>query len=265
MSKKNDHVESTALTVIPAGDFTALAQEAQELRELVDEFFADGLNEGDLHTVKIPGAGGKNWDLPGDESARSFIGVVLGIQNTRTYYPEAFSGTGQPPVCNSRDGVTGQGLPGGICSVCPHAHWGSGKNGVGTACGERKILYVLRPEDVLPIRLALPATSFRNLRRYNLALLNKRMRVSGVATEFGLTQVQSKSGITYSQATFAVAGTLNPETAARAKAYAMLLAASLSGKPIQEDMTETAARRPDLNEDDVPFDWNEGPSAKQTA
>lgn len=249
----------TTLAVISEESYMALRDEADELHSLIEEYLSDGLTEDDLHIVKIPGGGGRAWDLPGDVSAPSFVGVILGIQSTRAYFPDEFSGASQPPLCSSRDGITGAGQPGGVCAPCPFSQWGSGKNGMGSACGQRKILYVLRPEEVLPIRVALPVTSFRNLRRYQLDLLNQRARLSGVATEFSLIQVQSKGGIKYSQAFCRMAGALDPETAQRAKAYAALLTASLSGKALSaDDVAAPAPRRPDLDESDLPFDWEEG-------
>jgi hypothetical protein len=250
----------TALAVIPAETYSALAQETQELRELVDEFFADGLSADDLHLIRIPTGGGKTWELPGEEQHPTFLGVILAIQNTRAYWPEAFSGGGSPTACSSRDGITGVGNPGGVCQECPLAKWGSGRSGIGTACTPRKILYVLRPEDTLPVRLALPVTSFKPLREYQMLLFNRRRRPSTVATAFGLERTTNKSGIAYSKATFTLTGQLSPETADRAAAYASLLRSSLATVPTED--AATAAGNPALDEDDIPgFDWVEGKNA----
>jgi hypothetical protein len=137
------------------------------------------------------------------------------------------------------------------------ARWGSARNSRGQACSARKILYVLRPDDVLPVRLQIPATSFTNLRRYQMELLNKRMRQSEAATTFGLTKTKNKSGIEYSQATFAFACALSAEMAARAKTYAALINASLSGKVIEDE--HVAGGNPELDESDVGFSWEKGP------
>src|SRR5436190_7928237 len=174
----------TSLAVVPLEEYQALQNETDELQDLVSEYLSDGLSADDLHLVRIPAGGGQSWDLPGNESARSFTGVILGIQNSRLYYKEKFTSGGLPPECSSRDGVTGVGIPGGLCVACPMSQWGSASVGKGQACSQRKTLYVLRPDDVLPVRLQLPATSFKNLRKFEMELLNKRMRRSAAAVSF---------------------------------------------------------------------------------
>lgn len=248
--------ESTALALVSTDHFVAFNDETNELIiELIREFFADGLGEDDLHTVKIPTGGGQSWDLPGDQSARTFTSIIVGEQMTRSYWPEPFSGTGQPSACSSKDGLMGVGDPGGPCSMCSYSQWGSGRNGIGQACQQRKILYILSPEDTLPMRLILPATSFGNLRKFYRDLLNKRVSRSGVVCEFGLMKTQNKTGITYSQATFKISDLLDKETAMRGKAYASVLARAMGhGTPI--DAEPKAPPRHDLDEDDIPdFDF----------
>ena len=255
MAKKiQDDPARAQLAVVSTEQFVALRQEAAELQELVEEFFKDGLSENDLPLIKIPAGGGRSWELSESENAPTFTGCILGIQNTRAYWAEAFTGAGTPAACSSRDGVTGVGEPGGTCARCPLGEWGSGRGGVGTACLPRKIVYVLRPEEVLPVRLALPVTSFVNLRKYQVALLNRRVRPSAVSTLFGLTSAQSKTGIKYSQATFTVAGALDAETAGRARAYAALLTASL-GQTKVENQAEEPPAAAEIDDEDVPVSW----------
>jgi hypothetical protein len=257
MKQKNNGEGETALTTITTEQFVALQQEATELQELVEEFFTDGLVENDLELIKIPSGGGRAWDLPKGLSAPTFDGVLLGIQNSRAYWPNTYSGGGTPADCSSRDGITGRGRPGGECKWCELSQWGSGRNGVGTACNPRKTLYILRPVDSLPVRLSLPVTSFTPLRKYQVSLLNQRVRPSAVATRFGLAVAQSKSNIKYSQATFAVAGALDPETALRAKAYAGILASALGGSAKSTAVEEPAPT--EIEEDDIPSTWEKNP------
>lgn len=222
---------TTALATIDLSSYLALREEAEELRELVDEYLEDGLSENDLHLIKIPAGGGMAWELPGDTTASTFDGVILAVQNTRAYFPQAFTGGANPPACSSRDGKTGVGLPGGSCLTCEKAIWGSGKEHFGTACGERKIVYILMPGETLPVRLSLPVTSFKILRKYQVSLLNKRYPSHGVVTQFGLEKAKSQSGITYSVLKLSQVTPISGDMADRAKAYATMLKSALFHQP----------------------------------
>lgn len=225
--KKAASVEkTTALTVASTPGYLALEYRPHDLREMLNDCLEGGLQESDLEQIKIPTGGGIQWELPtaaGGEMVATFDGVIVGIQSTRTYWPESFTGASVPPSCTSRDGKTGVGDPGGECDYCPMMQWGSGKNGTGTACSERKRVYILRPEGLLPMILNLPATSITNLRKYQVSLISQRTHPNVVVTRFGLFRTKSKAGIQYSQATFIAISPLPAEQVPLAKAYAKMI------------------------------------------
>lgn len=270
---ENGQPTTSALVPVDVGEnYMALQCEAHELASMIDEYLEGGLQEGDLEQIKIPTGGGLQWELPsaaGGEMANTFDGVIVGVQTTRTYWSEAFSGTGVPPDCISRDGKTGIGSPGGECETCEKNHWGSGKNNMGTACQERKRVYILRPEGFLPVILNLPITSIKNLRKYQIRLLSQHTPVNVVVTRFGLERNKSQGGILYSQVTCTSIGPLPETLAPLAKAYAKTIQAAIGIQP--EIHTKTATETwpkaeadvgdgPDnIPESDPPF----GPFAKE--
>jgi len=264
--------ESTALTLPAAPSFAAFADDPEYTRELVSEYFSDGIAADDLQTIKIPGAGGKSWDLPGDKSERTFTGIILAAHPFRLYWPEEFGvGGKQRPSCQSQDGIIGVGNPGGECRICPMAEWGTGKNGRGTACPPKHALYILLPDSTLPTRMDLPVMSLKSLRKYARDLLDHRVRESSAITQFGLSSAVSEDGITYSQATFTHVGTLDPEEAREAKAYALMLEEALgiqkkqrlprqlssNGEYKQLTQVSTVPPRSDLDEDELPDDFRQ--------
>lgn len=247
MAKSKD--ESHDLAVVSTEQYLALREEADELRALVDEYLEDGLSEQDLHLIKIPTGGGLQWELPNEQMASTFDGVILAIQQTRAYFPDEYSGGNSPPTCSSRDGKVGIGRPGGECALCSMAQWGSGRTGIGSACKERKILYILFPGETLPVRLSLPVTSFKHLRKYHIGLLNKRLPQHGVVTRFSLERIKSRSGISYSMIKLAQVGPIPAEMAERAKSYATTLKTALF-PTAPETSTATHAT---VMDDDVPW------------
>jgi hypothetical protein len=259
-SKKSQDSPQTeaALTPVAIGEnYIALSYDPTELGNLIDDYLEDGLKEGDLEQIKIPTGGGIQWEMPGaagGEMVTTFDGVIVGVQTTRTYWPDAFSGASVPPSCTSRDGKIGIGDPGGVCELCPLARWGTGKNGVGTACAERKRVYILRPEGLLPIILNLPVTSINNLRKYQIRLLSQRTPVTVVVTRFGLDRTKNKAGIPYSQAAFTSIGPLPATLAPLAKAYAKTIqtAVGIHTEARPSAKAEAAAFNPD--DQKAPFD-----------
>ena len=249
--------------VMTLGDnYLALQSEMHEMAGMIDEYLEGGLQSNDLERIKVPPGGGLQWEIPGaggGEMVSTFDGIIVGVQTTRSYWAEEFSGGNVPPNCSSRDGQTGVGDPGGECETCPKNHWGSGRNGVGTACQERKMVYILRPEDALPVVLSLPITSIKLLRKYQFRLLSKRTPPHAVVTRFGLERTKSGGGILYSLVTFSAVGPLSPQLTPIAKAYASTIKTALG---IQSDTLQKPVADVDADgipESDPPF----GSFAKQ--
>ena len=108
-----------------------------------------------------------------DEILQSLTVAVARVNtNSRVFYAKAYSeddAEAAKPDCMSNDGVapsadarTPQAKK---CAVCPHAVWGTGKEGKGTACAVNTRLAIVDPESTEapePYLLRVPAGSKAN-------------------------------------------------------------------------------------------------------
>lgn len=146
-----------------------------------------------LTQIHIPGGGGLTWEIPGvggePELVREFVGVALHAQPGRVKYKNPFGkGPKEAPVCQSNDGITGVGQPGGECATCPLAQWVDGKR---PECPEHISVYILRPTSLIPVVLTLPATSIKPWNDYKNGLFNAMTPVYGAETKFSLMRRES--------------------------------------------------------------------------
>ena len=149
------------------------------------------------------------------------------------------------------------------CNSCPMNEWGTAEDGRGKACKNMHRVYILREGEMLPLLLTLPPTSLKNLSDYiALRIVSKGMRSYGVVTKVSLKKAQNAGGINYSQAVFAVAGTLAPEQVAAMSEYSQgvkVLTRQLAiGAEESDGYTATAGGDNDIDYDesvsvDVPF------------
>jgi hypothetical protein len=159
--------------------------------------------------------------LEGEHTLDRIIGVIAFARDTRVYYRTAFGkGNGnQPPDCSSSDGITGQGKPGGECSRCPLAEFGSAEEGGGQACRQVKQLFVLRDELLLPDVVSLPPTSLKAVRQFFLQLTRQGLAYWEVIVSLELEKITNAAGIQFGRAVLKFVRRLTPEEAARAHSY----------------------------------------------
>lgn len=208
------------------------------LREVVDENIgAGGMTQFDLDRIKIPSGGGRTWLVPGlegDEDLREIDGIVVYWRDPRAFWRSKLddSGGGTPPDCASEDGEIGVGDPGGPCATCPYARWGSkgelfGDESRGQACKQMRLLFVLRPESILPVAMPLPPTSIRPVKQFFLRLAQKATPYYGVAISLGLEQDKNAGGIVYSKVVPKLVSVLDADQRAAVKSYRDSIRASL--------------------------------------
>lgn len=189
--------------------------------EQIDQFALD--------RVKVPGAGGIAWEVPtleGVDMAKTVEGVIVGWKTVRSLYLTPFTGGGEPPVCSSDDGTIGIGDPfekgqagQQDCSTCPHNQWGSALDGKGKRCSERRLVFMLRENDMLPIMISFPPTSIKPLANYFLRLTQAGLYYWDVVTTLSLEKTKSQGGIDYAIIKPAVSQRLTSEVAEKFKAY----------------------------------------------
>jgi hypothetical protein len=186
----------------------ASAKHAQQV--LRENLGPQGLQPQDLTRIKIPTAGNLTWrvdTIEGPTAQESIAGIIIHFADRRAYWKEKYSGSNEPPQCASHDMQRGIGDPGGDCQTCPFNQFGSGTDAKGKpdnskACKEGRLLFLLRPDDIIPVVLSLSVMSIKPSRAYFQALAGQGIPYYGVMTEIGLTEAKSSGGITYSKATF---------------------------------------------------------------
>lgn len=195
----------------------------KDLQEILAEAAgAGGITPQDLDKVTIPAGGSLAWTVPtleGEETRKSIDGIIIHHQDARAYWAASIedSGGAIPPDCSSQDGIFGNGTPGGACSKCPLAAFGSDKKSRGQACKALKIVFILLPDSLLPIVLPLPPTSIKVLKQYLLRLASRGIKASQVVSSFGLSKEKNLDGIAFSRVTLAMVSKI---TSDHVKSYA---------------------------------------------
>ena len=199
--------------VVQEVSYTVLKRGLEDIRKVIKANLGTRVSIFDLPNVKLPTGGGQTWqsDLGLDSS---FEVIILKWHDSRSYWPNAFSGK-TPPSCWSADGVIG--TDGTDCTTCEKAQYGS--KGRGQACKLTRNLFLLLPDRILPVILTLPPTSIRNCARYFTELVSLGQPFSGVVTQVTLDKTTNSAGIGYSIAAFELVRQLSPEEAEKMEAY----------------------------------------------
>lgn len=148
---------------------------------------------------------GSIFELPDGSKAESFEGVILDQFRLRAYWVDDFdqTGGGDVPDCFSMDCVSpvisGENVQAETCAQCPHAVYGTGKNGAGTACKIKKRIHIMMPGQSVPHRLSIPYMSIKPLDFYIQTLVSRGLPYQLVRTRFSLIPAKSSAGIAYSK------------------------------------------------------------------
>lgn len=225
--------ESKALVIVDDIKVPQVLNQQDFLEEM------DGLQFSFTH-VKIPSGGGLGFEVPGDDVdepdiVKEIEGVLVHHHPVNAYWAEAYSGGNEPPDCSSMDGKIGIGAPGGDCKTCPMNEWGSGRDGVGKACQNRRRVYILRKNEMFPILISLPPTSLSNFSNFiSRAILQKALRSYHVVSKVKLKKAANKDGIEYSQAAWGVVGKLDDKTIPEMRDYSNAVKDLAAGISIED-------------------------------
>ena len=189
--------------------------------------------------VKSPSGGSTVFSVPGisgDDAEKELTGIVLDYATPRAYWdtPEPVEGT--PPVCLSKDSVVSH--DGKVCARCPYNDFGS-KDGESNAkaCKESVLIFLLRPNNILPLLIRVPVTSKVRFLKYTARLAGNLTPLSGVVTRITLEKATSKGGKPYALFNFEAVSVLNPEESARAKTYAKQFMEAVNAAETQSEMS----------------------------
>ena len=184
--------------------FLALQSNATDYLQTIKENMGnDKITERDLDRITVPLGGVLNWTVPtleGEDSTKEIEGIIVYQTPPRAYWKTGMEvGGNTPPDCSSRDGDIGYGDPGGVCDICPLNQWGSADGGTGKACKEKRMLFMLRANSLLPVVIQAPSTSLQAVRKYLWRLTSESLPYWSVITKLSLEKAQSSTGITFSR------------------------------------------------------------------
>jgi hypothetical protein len=219
-----------SVEVLPS-TFKALSLPSTQLASVLKNNLGGAtLRPFDLDRVKVPSGGGSAWEVPtlrGPQVVQTLEGIILHMRDQRSYWSARLgNGSGNnPPDCFSNDLIVGTGKPGGSCSKCAFAQFGSTKNqdgsdGRGQACKQSKLLLFLRQEDVIPLALVVPPSSLRAAGKYFLRLAGASLPYQAVVTQLRLKKTKNATGIEYAEIDFALGRELAEEEIGKSLAIA---------------------------------------------
>ena len=208
----------TSLAPVNSG-YMALTSNAVEI--IKDNLKNQPLSYDLFDVVKSPSGGATVFEVPGlagADAEKELVGIILDYTTPRAYWDTSDPVEGTPPVCMSRDSLVSQ--DGKACSRCPLNTFGS-KDGDSNAkaCKESVLLFLLRPNSIMPLLVRVPVTSKPRFLRYMTRLVGTLTPLNGVVTKITLEKATSKQGKPYALFNFQTVRNLSPEEAAQAKAF----------------------------------------------
>lgn len=218
IEERNGSMEETAL-VEAKSNYVALKNNAIEI--IKENLKNQPLSFQLFDIVKSPSGGSTVFSVPGlsgDEAAKELTGIILDYTMPRAYWDTPDPVEGTLPVCSSRDSVISH--DGKACATCPFNDFGS-KSGDSNAkaCKESVTLFLLRPENIMPIIVRIPVSSKVRFQRYMTRLVGRMIPLSSVITRITLEKTTNKTGQPYSLFNFEAVGELTPEEAENARAF----------------------------------------------
>ena len=171
--------------------------------------------------IKSPSGGSTSFTIPtlsGETMEKSITGIILDYTTPRAYWDTPDPVEGTPPVCFSSDSLVSH--DGKACGTCPFNDFGS-KDGEtnAKACKESVVLFLLRPDNIMPILVRVPVSSKMLFQRYMTRLIGKMIPVSGVVTKITLEKTTNKTGQPYALYNFEAVETLSAEDAENARNF----------------------------------------------
>ncbi len=175
--------------------YSALSEQSQIALATLDKISSSNFSVSELPRLKIPLTGETAFTIEtsGTKKKVQYMeGVVVAQNNIRTLWNENEL---HLPICFSNDSIFGIGMPGGNCSSCSLAQ--SSPNDNDSKCRQRKIVLILRREDILPIALVARSKLAKALSEYFLQLASNRVRPCFAVSSFSIKQEKDRMGITF--------------------------------------------------------------------
>lgn len=210
----DEHNAIQLVEQVPDDGFLALVQEPETLTTIIRENIGtDAIRVHDLQRIGFPTgkAGAKpKFTVPsfdGESEVEAIEGVIIFSKKARYYYAASYDESpGQPPACYSvaidaGDGATftelGIGEPGGECANCPLAKFGPNREK--PPCAEKRAVFLLMKDALLPVQMLVPPTGLKALRQYMFNLSTHIVPYHGVVTRFTLEKAANSAGLEYAR------------------------------------------------------------------
>ena len=190
--------------------------------------------------VKSPSGGSTVFSVPGlagDEAAKELTGIILDYTTPRAYWDTPDPVEGTPPTCLSQNSIISQ--DGKACARCPYNDFGS-KDGESNAkaCKESVLIFLLRPNNIIPLLVRVPVTSKPRFLKYSTRLLSSLTPISSVVTRITLEKATSKGGKPYALFNFEAVATLSSEEAMQAKKFGQQFLAYVEAANLEPEFAE---------------------------
>ena len=214
--------ETVSETALTSTDSEYLALSSNALDVIRSNLKNQPLSFDLFDIVKSPSGGSTVFSVPGlegDEAAKELTGIILDYTTPRAYWDTPDPVEGTPPVCMSENSIISH--DGKACAHCPYNDFGS-KDGDSNAkaCKESVLLFLLRPNSILPLLVRVPVTSKSRFFKYATRLISGMTPMNGVVTKITLKKTTSKGGKPYALFNFEAERRLEPDEAEQAKVYA---------------------------------------------
>lgn len=192
--------------------------------------------------VKSPSGGSTMFSVPslaGDEAEKELTGIILDYTTPRAYWDTPDPVEGTPPVCLSQNSIISH--DGKSCAHCPYNDFGS-KDGesAAKACKESVLIFLLRPNSIIPVLVRVPVTSKARFLKYSTRLLSTLTPISSVVTRITLEKATSKAGKPFALFNFEAVNVLSTADAANAKEYARQFMELVSSADMIPDLAEAS-------------------------
>ncbi len=106
------------------------------------------------------------------------------------------------------------------------------------ACKESVLLFLLRPDNIMPLLVRILVSSKLIFLRYMARLIGKMIPLSGVVTRITLDKATSKAGKPYALYNFEAVSILDPEEAVQARAFGQQFMDLVDAASLETDIAE---------------------------
>ena len=201
LSTKVQSMNESSISMVTSANYLALKNNALEIiqQNLKNQPLSFSL----FDIVKSPAGGSTVFSVPrlsGDEAAKELTGIILDYNMPRAYWNSPDPVEGTPPDCSSPDSIISH--DGKVCATCPFNDFGSRSNDSNAkACKESVVLFLLRPDNIMPLAVRIPVSS-------KSRFVGNMISLSSVVTKITLEKTTNRTGQPYSLYNFEVASGL---------------------------------------------------------